>query len=629
MAFASAFVRAAALSLPLLLPLLVVLAAWGAPVSQAEVIANKESSLSCAKTVPTPWHVAPSAPSLYHAADEAPRLHVAVLSMPLWGHFNPLWAIAEEMAYRGHTVTCVVEKAVWCETLLRQSRHTAPLVFTNLSAAAYARPAAEGAGPLDVQCVVIPHYEKVFTVRTFHAAVNAQTALIAFPAFLEDMFRHYELALPDYARVAQAINATLPLTTLLCDIATYACAALGRKMDLPVVNVLPPIEPPSVGLQAMLTAIGLGFEHHRTRRTRIADFAFKFVAAAAGFSLVRRLDRVRTANGIPPLQDDYDAAGMYGPIISPISWGLGIPQPLCPNIHQVGSLNTRDQRQPYRQRDLPLDLTAFMDGCLQGVIYADWGTLTLPDPTLEGHLQDALVEAAPFCVVWKRRAAPTGPPLPAARFYVTTWLPSTGAVLKHPNTRMFLTHCGDSSLLESIEAAVPMVVVPLSADQADVCQRVNEVGIGLTASKMNAFTREGVVAAIVAVHQSHKTTVRKLQKLRTIVHAYGGPQRAADIIESRQYNLLLHRNTTLEVCTGLSGPLRTEYTLAVWSAVLVAGGLVWMYVLRCVCGWWLPIFAAWPILGRTHRSVNGKRGTDPAPSRAQAVPRPYKAYKQL
>ncbi|CAJ1006732.1 putative UDP-glucoronosyl and UDP-glucosyl transferase [Leishmania naiffi] len=622
--------RAAVLSLPLMLPLLVVLTAWEPPVSQAQEIANEESSVSSTASVTMPWHMAPSAPSLYRAADEAPRLHVVVMSIPLWGHFKPLWTIAEEMAYRGHTVTCVVEKPMWCETLLRHSQHTAPLVLANTSAATYAKPMVEGNGPLDVQCIVIPPYKEVFTERSFHAMTSEKVStLMSFQVLFDHMFKHHELALPDYIRVAQAVHATLPLTTLLCDIATYACAGVGRKMNLPVINVFPLTGQLTVGLQAMFPAVGLGFPRHMTLRARIANFAFKFVVAVSGASVVRDLNRARAANDVPLLRDSYDLAAMYGPIIAPILWGLDIPQPLCPNIHQVGPLNTRDQRQPYRRQDLPLDLAAFMDGCSQGVIYANWGTLGLPDPEVEDRLQEALIEAAPLCIVWKRRTVSTRPPPPAARFYVTSWLPSTIAVLKHPNTRMFITHCGDSSVLESVEAAVPVVGFPLFADQADVCQRVKEAGIGIPASETKAFTRAGVVAAIAAVDKNHDAMVRQLHKLRAVAAAYGGPQRAADIIESRQHNLLIHRNTTLEVCTSLSGPLRIEYALIVWSAVLVVGGLVWMYILRRVCRRWSPTSATWSMLWRSIWSAKGKRRTHAAPSRVQAVPRPYKAYKQL
>ncbi|GET87069.1 hypothetical protein, conserved [Leishmania tarentolae] len=626
----SAFARGTARALPLMLALFVALAGWGTPLSQAQEIDNEELHVAGPVSVRTPWHVAPSAPSLYRAADEAPRLHVAVMSIPLWGHFKHLWAIAEEMAYRGHKVTCVVEKAVWCETLLRHSQHTAPLVLANISTAAYTQPMVEGNGPLDIQCVVLPPYKDVFTEQDFHAITSEKTStIVSFQVLLKNLFKHHELALPDYARVLQAVHATLPLTTLLCDITTYACASVGLKMDLPVVNVFPFTAHMPVGLQAMLPAVGLAFPRRMTLRDRITNFAFKFAVAASSTSIMHRLNHVRAANGVPPFRDGYDVAGMYGPVIAPILWGLDIPQPLCPNIHQVGSLNTRDQRQPYRRQDLPLDLAAFMDGCSQGVVYVNWGTLGLPDSEVEDRLQDALVEVAPLCVVWKRLTASTRPPPPAARFYMTSWLPSTVAVLKHPNTRMFLTHCGITSLLESVEAAVPVIGFPLFADQADVCQRVKEAGIGLPASETKAFTRSDVVAVMAAVDENHDTMVRKLQKLRAIATAYGGPQRAADIIESRQYNLLIHRNTTLEVCVGLSDPLRIEYALAVWSIVLVVGGLVWMCVLHRLRERCLPIPAVWPMLWRVARPAKIQRGTDAAPPRAHAFPRPYKAHKQL
>ncbi|KAG5509383.1 hypothetical protein JKF63_06693 [Porcisia hertigi] len=630
MKVAPVIARAAALPMPLVLLLLLVLAAWGVHVSHAQGIANAETDAEGTVSLSAPWHLAPLGPSLYRAADEAPRLHVVVMSVPLWGHLKPLWAIAEEMAYRGHTVTCVVEKATWCETFLRRSQHTSPLVLANISAARYTKPSVDGNGPLDVQCVVIPHYKEVFTERTFEEITNARTPFFTtFRALFHELFRHHELALPDYVRVARAIHVTMPITTLLCDITTYACASVGRKMDLPVVNIFPFTAQLTVGLQAMLPAVGLGFPRHMTLRDRIINFAFKFAVAAAETSAVRRLNRIRDSNGVPPLRDGYDVAGMYGPIIASVLWGLDIPQPLCSNIHQVGPLNTRDQRQPYRRQDLSLDLAAFMDGCSQGVIYVNWGTLSLPDPEVEDCLQDALLEVAPLCVVWKRRTTPTKPLPPDARFYVTSWLSLTTAVLKHPNTRMFLTHCGDTSVLESVEAGVPLIGFPLFADHADVCQRVKEAGIGIPATEGKVFTRAGVAAAVAAVDENHDAMVRRLHKLRVIAAAYGGPRRAADIIESRQYNLLIHQNTTLEVCTSLSGPLQISYALVTWLVVLVVGGLLWMCGLRRVGHLWLPVSAVWLIRRHTARSAKGRRGAHTTPSRVQAIPRTYRPYRRL
>lgn len=126
------------------------------------------------------------------------------------------------MACRSHKVTCV-EQAVWCETLLRHSQHTAPLVLANINAAAYTKPMAEGNDPLDVQGVAIPPCKDVFTEQDSHAITSEKTSTImSLQVLFENIFKHHELALPDYARVAQAVHATLPLTTLLCDITIYA-----------------------------------------------------------------------------------------------------------------------------------------------------------------------------------------------------------------------------------------------------------------------------------------------------------------------------------------------------------------------------------------------------------------------
>ncbi|AYU77293.1 hypothetical protein LdCL_140010100 [Leishmania donovani] len=126
---------------------------------------------------------------------------------------------------------------------------------------------SEGNGPLDVQGVVIPPCKDVFTERDFHAITSEKTSTImSFQVLLENIFKHHKLALPDYALVAQAVHAALPLTMLLCDIIIYACAAVGLKMGFSVFSVFPFTAQMPVGLQAMLPAVGLAFPRHVTLR---------------------------------------------------------------------------------------------------------------------------------------------------------------------------------------------------------------------------------------------------------------------------------------------------------------------------------------------------------------------------
>jgi hydroquinone glucosyltransferase len=62
---------------------------------------------------------------------------------------------------------------------------------------------------------------------------------------------------------------------------------------------------------------------------------------------------------------------------------------------------------------------------------------------------------------------------------VTAWAPQV-RVLSHPATAAFVSHCGWNSTLESMQAGVPMVALPLGAEQrmnAVILER--EVGVAL------------------------------------------------------------------------------------------------------------------------------------------------------
>lgn len=584
-------------------------------------------------------------PLVYDSA--APRLHVALTSIPLWGHFKPLWVIAEELAHRGHAVTCVVEKVQWCDTVLRHSRHRRPITLANSTltpvteatrvnieaAASTGRESEAPNGVLDVWCVVIPSCTAAFSADTFAAVTSEQTSMLfSFQTLFNDMLQYYESTLPDLMRATNSIHARHRVTTMLCDLATYACAAVGRMLDVSVVQVLPLTTQLTVGVQALLPAVGTGFPRHMSVSQRFFNWAFKHAATLASAGAVKRINAVRTANAIPPLRDAYDAAGMYGPVVTFTLWGLDIAQPLCPNVHPVGPLNTRDERAPYNRDDLPRDLADFLDSCPRGVVYVNWGTLAAPDANVVRRLHNALLAVEPLCVVWKHRGgtppARAGEPLPSspARMYITAWLPSVVAVLKHPHTRAFLTHCGDNSVLESIEAEVPLIGVPLFADQADVCQRVAEAGIGVQASTTKTFTHADIVSAIAAVDERHDAMVRRMRELRLIATAAGGASRAADVVETRHFNLLSHRNTTLEACRELDGALSLSTITSVWASVVIGSALLcaaallrlwrWRALARCR-GWvWTSLL----------RKKPGAPRPDKPPPRPQAAPRPHRRH---
>jgi hypothetical protein len=58
------------------------------------------------------------------------------------------------------------------------------------------------------------------------------------------------------------------------------------------------------------------------------------------------------------------------------------------------------------------------------------------------------------------------------------WLPQND-LLGNPKTRLFVTHCGNGGQYESVYHGVPMVGLPIFADQPHNCQRMTNHGFGI------------------------------------------------------------------------------------------------------------------------------------------------------
>lgn len=60
---------------------------------------------------------------------------------------------------------------------------------------------------------------------------------------------------------------------------------------------------------------------------------------------------------------------------------------------------------------------------------------------------------------------------------------SIASLAAHPNTRLFVTHCGQNGLNEAVYHGVPIVALPVFADQGDNARRVVDHGLGLAIDK--------------------------------------------------------------------------------------------------------------------------------------------------
>ncbi|KAI6243228.1 UDP-glucuronosyltransferase [Aphelenchoides fujianensis] len=130
--------------------------------------------------------------------------------------------------------------------------------------------------------------------------------------------------------------------------------------------------------------------------------------------------------------------------------------------------------------ELPEDLRSFVgDPQSEGTIFIAFGSYA-NWTAAPAHLLDAFRFVLPRLFAFRVVFSFNGPhellpALPHVR--LTNWAPQA-AILRHPRTRLFISHVGLKSLKESICAGVPVLAVPLRADQAYAGDLVVKTGIG-------------------------------------------------------------------------------------------------------------------------------------------------------
>ena len=92
------------------------------------------------------------------------------------------------------------------------------------------------------------------------------------------------------------------------------------------------------------------------------------------------------------------------------------------------------------------------------------------------------------------------------------WVPQQ-AVLAHPNTRLFITHCGMHGVLEAIHYAVPMVGMPVFIDQGDILTRMEEAGIAVGVSKEASSEEIHQAIREVRDNKEYKRNIVKLSEV--------------------------------------------------------------------------------------------------------------------
>ncbi|XP_066145910.1 UDP-glycosyltransferase UGT5-like [Euwallacea fornicatus] len=147
--------------------------------------------------------------------------------------------------------------------------------------------------------------------------------------------------------------------------------------------------------------------------------------------------------------------------------------PHVPNMIDIGGFHLSALKR------LPEDLKEFMDNAEEGVIYFSLGSHSLPS-TMPKDKKDIILKvlgARKEKILWKwdEDRLENQP----KNVMISKWFPQQ-EILAHPNCKLFMSHGGLLSTIETVHAGVPVLALPIFGDQKMNAIRITQKGFGLS-----------------------------------------------------------------------------------------------------------------------------------------------------
>ncbi|XP_069675716.1 UDP-glucosyltransferase 2-like [Periplaneta americana] len=186
-------------------------------------------------------------------------------------------------------------------------------------------------------------------------------------------------------------------------------------------------------------------------------------------------------------------------------FSVNSPRPTVPTFVEVGGLHINSDGK------LPEDLQTYLDEAKEEVIYFSMGSIIRSETFTETKLR-AFIDAfsqLPQRVLWKIGNISDL----SDNVKTAAWLPQL-QILKHPNVRVFITHGGNLGTQEAIYAGVPMVGIPIMADQPLNVKNCVSKGVAVQLD-YDSITTENVLKALSKVlhDPSYHRNAKRLSQL--------------------------------------------------------------------------------------------------------------------
>ncbi|XP_023410876.2 UDP-glucuronosyltransferase 2B17-like isoform X4 [Loxodonta africana] len=187
-------------------------------------------------------------------------------------------------------------------------------------------------------------------------------------------------------------------------------------------------------------------------------------------------------------------------------WDFEFPRPLLPHFNFVGGLHCKPADP------LPKEIEEFVRSSgIHGVVVFTLGSMISNITEERANTIASALAQIPQKVLWRYDGKKPDTLGPNTQLY--KWIPQND-LLGHPKTKAFITHGGTNGIYEAIYHGIPMVGIPLFADQPDNIVRMKAKGAAVSLD-MNTMTSTDLLNALKTVinDPSYKENAMRLSAI--------------------------------------------------------------------------------------------------------------------
>ncbi|XP_006103626.2 UDP-glucuronosyltransferase 2B31-like isoform X1 [Myotis lucifugus] len=187
-------------------------------------------------------------------------------------------------------------------------------------------------------------------------------------------------------------------------------------------------------------------------------------------------------------------------------WDFEFPRPLLPHFQFVGGLHCKPAKP------LPKEMEEFVQSSGEnGIVVFSLGSMVTNMTEEKANVIASALAQVPQKVIWRYDGKKPDTLGPNTRLY--KWIPQND-LLGHPKTKAFITHGGANGIYEAIYHGIPMVGIPMFADQPDNIVRMKTKGAAIRLD-FNTISSTDLLNALKTVinDPSYKENAMKLSRI--------------------------------------------------------------------------------------------------------------------